>query len=377
VIPFTAQLFSRHYPAPRVGLLTRRIAALAALAMLACAAGCDSGSAPPDAASHPQKLSEYGLFVGNGSTQEPAEGVIPYDLNTPLFSDYTDKFRFVKLPPGTSAKYSAGDAFDFPVGTIIAKTFAYPHDARDPSLGRRLLETRILKHEPEGWVGVPYIWNAEQTDATLEVAGDLVDASWIDEHGDQRSNNYIIPNANQCKGCHTQGNAFLPLGPKARHLNKDFAYAEGTENQLTHWQRVGALEGAPDPSAAPRLAVWNDPSTGTLDQRARAWLEINCAHCHNPAGPARNAGLDLLADQTTPTRFGIFKTTVAAGRGAGGRDFDIVPGKPDESVVMFRLNSTDAGIMMPELGKRLIHTEGVELVRQWIAAMPEVERPSR
>ena len=123
--------------------------------------------------------------------------------------------------------------------------------------------------------------------------------------------------------------------------------------------------------------MWNDPHSGTLDQRARAWLEINCAHCHNPIGPARNSGLDLRVAQIEPRKFGIYKTAVAAGRGSGGFDFDIVPGHPDDSIIMFRLKSTDAGIMMPELGKRMIHTEGVELVREWIAAMPEEERPTR
>jgi uncharacterized repeat protein (TIGR03806 family) len=341
---------------------------------LACLAGCTAESTVQVEQEPPEKLSEYGLFVGNGSTQEPVEGVIPYDLNTPLFSDYTDKFRFVKLPAGKSARYRADEAFDFPVGTIIAKTFAYPVDARDASAGRRLLETRILKHEADGWVGLPYIWNAEQTEATLDVAGDIVDVSWTDAAGRQRTNNYIIPNANQCKGCHKLGDDLLPIGPKARHLNRDFAYAGGTENQLAHWTRVKALSGAPSPDAAPRLAVWNEPATGTLDQRARAWLEVNCAHCHNPDGPARNSGLDLMASQTSPTQFGIFKTPVAAGRGTGGHDFDIVPGQPDKSILMFR--SIDAGIMMPELGKRLIHDEGVELVRQWIAAMPPRETPT-
>jgi hypothetical protein len=124
------------------------------------------------------------------------------------------------------------------------------------------------------------------------------------------------------------------------------------------------------------MAVWNDPSTGSLDERARAWLEMNCAHCHNPQGPARTSGLDLMASQRNPTACGIFKTPVAAGRGSGGRDFDVVPGEPDKSITMFRLLSSDAGIMMPELGKRLIHTEGVELVRQWIAAMPPQAQPA-
>ncbi len=125
-----------------------------------------------------------------------------------------------------------------------------------------------------------------------------------------------------------------------------------------------------------RVAVWDDPHSGSLDERARAWLEINCAHCHNPIGPARNAGLDLTVAQHEPRKFGVYKTAVAAGRGSGGFDFDIVPGHPEKSIFMFRLTSTDAGIMMPELGKRMIHTEGVDLVRQWIAAMPEEERPT-
>src|SRR5262249_2236375 len=127
----------------------------------------------------------------------------------------------------------------------------------------------------------------------------------------------------------------------------------GAENQLVHWARAGILSGSPSPQEAPRLAVWNDSASGTLDQRARAWLEVNCAHCHNPAGPARNAGLDLTAGQETAAKFGIYKTTVAAGRGNGGFEFDIVPAHPERSIVMFRLNSIDAGIMMPELGKRM------------------------
>jgi uncharacterized repeat protein (TIGR03806 family) len=369
-----------HAGAWRVGTLGGSIiprGALAALALALVASGCARQGAGDATALHPEKLSEYALFVGNGRTQEPRPGVVPYDLNTPLFSDYADKFRFVKLPPGTSAQYRPDEAFEFPVGTVISKTFAYPVDARDPGKGRRLLETRILKRGADGWIGLPYVWNDEQTEAFLDVAGGFVDVSWIDERGEERTNNYIIPNANQCKGCHGQAGEFQPLGPKARHLNKDFVYAHGAENQLAFWTRAGALSGAPQPADAPRLAVWSDPQSGTLDQRARAWLEINCAHCHNPAGPARNAGLDLTAAQDVPSKYGIFKTTVAAGRGTGGLDFDIVPGKPEQSIVMFRLTSTDAGIMMPELGKRLIHDEGVALVREWIAAMPPQERPTR
>jgi uncharacterized repeat protein (TIGR03806 family) len=321
-----------------------------------------------------QKLSQYGLFTGDPAAQQPAPGVIPYDLNSALFSDYAEKFRFIKLPAGSNATYEPDGVFEFPVGTIIAKTFAYPHDARDPSKGRRLIETRILKHDPDGWVGLPYVWNEAQSEATLDVAGDTVNVSWVHADGEPRSNNYIIPNSNQCKGCHKAGETMLPIGPKARHLNRDFDYDSGKDNQLAHWTRLGVLSGAPDPNEAPRLPVWEDPKSGTLDARARAWLEINCAHCHNPEGPARNSGLDLLAAQRNPTSFGVNKPPVAAGIGSGGLAYDIVPGQPDQSILAYRIASTHPGVMMPELGKRLVHKEGVALVREWIATMPTAAR---
>jgi uncharacterized repeat protein (TIGR03806 family) len=357
-----------------VRILREAVLSFCGLLFTVALAGC--GSESPEAVqataqTHPERLSQYGLFVGTGATQEPVEGVIPYDLNSALFSDYALKYRFLKLPPGMHATYSDRDVFEFPVGTVIAKTFAYPRDARDPSQGSRMIETRILERKLEGWIGLPYIWNAEQTEATLELAGGMQDVQWIHGDGKPRTNNYIIPNANQCKGCHKAGETVTPIGPKARHLNREIAYASGVENQLDHWSRLGALSGAPPAAQAPKLAVWDDPKSGTLEARARAWLEINCAHCHNPDGPARSSGLNLLASQQNPTAFGIYKPPVAAGRGSGGREFDIVPGQPDKSILVFRIDSTDAGIMMPELGKRLVHKEGLALVREWIAGMTD------
>src|SRR5262249_30816737 len=97
--------------------------ALFTAALAVCAVGGGSGSSDIP---QPQKLSEYGLFTGDGSKQQPVAGVVPYDLNTPLFSDYTEKLRFVRLPMGQSAQYHPDNVFEFPVGTVIAKTFAYP-----------------------------------------------------------------------------------------------------------------------------------------------------------------------------------------------------------------------------------------------------------
>jgi uncharacterized repeat protein (TIGR03806 family) len=320
----------------------------------------------------PRRLSEYGLFEGDGSTQEPTPGVVPYDLNNELFSDYTTKHRFIKVPEGERIRYNGEGVFGFPLGSIIVKTFAMPRDMRDSSKGERLLETRILTHEPSGWYGLAYVWNNEQTEATLSLGGGSADVHWSHRDGAERQNNYIIPNANQCKSCHVTDvdtRTFTPIGPTARNLNKDFAYADGTRNQLAHWARSGILEGAPQADSAPRSARADDPTTGSLDERARAWLDINCAHCHSATGPANTSGLDLTITQTDPTKLGIEKSPVAAGRGSGGRKFGIVPGEPDLSILLYRLESNEPGVMMPVLPRRLVHEEGVALIREWIAAM--------
>ena len=192
---------------------------------------------------------------------------------------------------------------------------------------------------------------------------------WVHPSGTRYTIDYVIPNTNQCKGCHDRSKIVTPIGPKARNLNKDFNYPEGRFNQLAYWTKIGYLKGAPPPDRAPKLAVWDDPSSGTLDARARAYLEINCAHCHNPRGPANTTGLYLLAAQTDPMRLGLCKVPVSAGQGSGDLLFDVVQGKPEESILVHRMESTTPKIMMPELGRTMVHQEGVALIREWIASI--------
>jgi uncharacterized repeat protein (TIGR03806 family) len=333
---------------------------------------------PPDQASDaavrvyrslPKKLSEYRLFKGNGRTQEPAEGVVSYDLNTPLFSDYTTKYRFIRVPEGKQIKFREDGVFDFPVGTIIAKTFSYPHDMTNPAKGERLLETRIELLRDEGWYGFTYVWNDEQTEATLALGGGEADVSWTHTDGTTRSNDYQIPNANQCLSCHSQGKDFVPIGPTAANLNRSFAFAHGEENQLAHMSRLALLHGAPAHEAIEPLPRFDDATTGSVPERARAWLHVNCAHCHSPEGSARTSGLDLRLTQDESAKLGVWKAPIAAGHGSGGRTFDIVPGKPDESILMFRLESTEPSVTMPNVAKRLVPVEAVQLVREWIEQM--------
>lgn len=313
-------------------------------------------------------LSEYGFFEGTLKELNPAAGVTPYQLNSALFSDYAFKARFVKLPAGTKAVYNADDVLDFPVGTVLIKNFYYPSDFRKPKESIRILETRLLLHEANGWKALPYIWNDEQTEAYLDVAGKNIPVSWTHYNGELKSISYSVPNMNQCKGCHLRGDKVMPIGPSARQLNGKHTYATGDENQLIFWQSHDMIEGLPDLSSIKTLASYEDENASTA-LRARAWLEINCAHCHRKDGPAKNSGLYLLANENDPRVLGLGKAPVAAGKGSGGRLYSIVPGKPDESILQFRIESTHPGIMMPELGRQLTHTEGVELVRKWIAEM--------
>jgi uncharacterized repeat protein (TIGR03806 family) len=311
-------------------------------------------------------LSAYGFFTGPLQNLEPAAGVVHYELNSALFTDYALKKRFVKIPDGKKAQYHPTEVFDFPEGTVLIKNFFYPADFRKPAENIRILETRLLILERGVWKALNYIWNDEQTEAHLDVAGKTVPLSWTHNDGVVRNVNYSIPNNNQCKGCHMRGNQVAPIGPTARQLNGRLP--ERPQTQLVQWQNSGLLEGLPAEQHIPRLVSYED-GREPVAARARAWLEINCAHCHHPDGPAKGSGLHLLANVPEGPLLGIGKAPVAAGKGSGGRLFGIVPGKPEASILQHRIESTHPGVMMPELGRTLVHEEGVALVRQWILEM--------
>jgi uncharacterized repeat protein (TIGR03806 family) len=313
-------------------------------------------------------LSAYGFFEGELRRLTPAEGVVPYSLNAALFSDYAFKQRFIKIPAGKKASYNPDEVFEFPEGTVLIKNFYYPADFRNPTENIRILETRLLMLESGTWKTLPYIWNDEQTEAFLNVAGKNIDVSWTHVDGSVRRVNYSVPNMNQCKNCHLQGDQVIPIGPSARQLNGDYPYESGSQNQLAYWRTLNMIENLPAHDQLPALARYDD-SNELVANRARAWLEINCAHCHRANGPAKNSGLHLLASVTDLAKLGVGKAPVAAGKGSGGLTYGIVPGKPDESILQFRIESTHPGIMMPELGRTVVDEEGVKLVRQWIAQL--------
>jgi uncharacterized repeat protein (TIGR03806 family) len=284
----------------------------------------------------PPKLSDFGFFA-NG---RPAARVQPYTLNTPLFSDYAEKERFIYVPASKTIAYRGPALLEFPVGSALIKTFGYP--------GRKL-ETRVLMRRASGWVALPYVWNGD--DAELRRGGTRIP---VEVHGQTIS--YAVPNQNQCKECHQLGGAIEPIGPKARNLSQAL---------LTDLVKAGLLDRAP---AATKLPQWDDPKAPVAD-RARAYLDVNCGHCHNRAGSASNSGLYLTWEEGDPVARGIGKTPVAAGRGSGGLEVAIAPRRPDLSILLYRMKSTEPGVAMPELGRSMVHKEGVALVRAYIAGM--------
>ena len=314
-------------------------------------------------ASPKKLLSDYNFFK-EIETQIPNENVIPYHLASPLFSDYTYKFRFVSMPNGEFAQYNYNEVFNFPVGTKIIKTFAYPIDDRDLSLGFQLLETRLLIKDQNGWYPLSYIWKENQDDAELKYIGKTINAKWIDKNGVEQVNRYRVPNINQCGSCHNLNKVIMPIGPKGRNLDVDFFYQHGMENQIDYWDKINILENIPSDRKNP-TAIWSLESE-TIENRARAYLDINCAHCHREGGSAGNSGFYLSHEETNNTSLGIMKKPVAAGRGSGGLKYVIKPGISEESILLYRMASTDPGVMMPELSRNMEHKEAIPLIKEWI-----------
>jgi uncharacterized repeat protein (TIGR03806 family) len=316
--------------------------------------------------SYPRKLSAWHLFTATKDGLKPNDRVVPYDLNTPLFSDYASKYRFVWMPASTSARYTDDSVFEFPVGTVFVKTFAFPIDGQP---GReRLIETRLLVRSNSRWVALPYIWNDRQSEAYLQLVPDPVPVKFTDPSGQRHDFVYQIPNVNECGQCHDHNNQLQPIGPKARNLNKDFSYPDGAANQLVRWTQLGYLRDAPAPNLAPRAAVWNNSASGWLEDRALAYLDNNCAHCHQPGASAGYTGVDFRLGHFDPLHAGFCKHPNSAGN-MDGRQYDIVPGDPENSILVYRLASTAPKVMMPQIGRAIVHAEGVALIQSWISSL--------
>lgn len=341
-------------------------------------------------------LASYRLFGdAHDPRSAPNSGGFPYELTTPLFSDYATKYRVLFLPPGAKAQYrdernAPGDddarraaTLDLPVGAIIAKTFAFKANLSDPNSAQTIVETRLLMHRASGWIGLPYVWNSDMSEALLAKSGAERTVTFTHPTRGSITTTYVVPNADQCVTCHGRDtdnddnkDGAAPIGLKARLLNRSNSYGGAQKNQLAELQARGLLSGWDQNLATtPRLQTWDNTGDGTLEQRARAYLESNCMHCHRPGGHANLSGLYLDSFRAIDASYGICKRPTAAGQGSGGYTYDIVPRDHASSILSYRMNSVEASAKMPELAKSVVHTEGVQLINDWIDSLPASQYP--
>lgn len=325
------------------------------------------GVTPPP---FPGLLSETGLF-SNLADLTPVAGLIPYDVNAPLWSDDAEKRRWIALPTGGQIVFHGQDAWTFPVGTVLVKHFELRLDVTDPGSTRRL-ETRVLVHETQGWAGYTYRWNAAQTDALLlpDAAEDTFTIADPSAPGGMREQTWRYPSRTDCMQCHTAPHGRV-LGVRAGQLNRPFEYATPggpvSDNQLRAWNHVGLF--TTGIGTADAYEAWPDPQggAGTVATRARAYLAANCAQCHRANGTAPG-NLDL--------RWQVPDGAMnAIGIDPGMGDFGLPaprivdPGDHANSVLWLRMETLD-GRRMPRLGSGRVHGAGLDLLRAWIDGLP-------
>lgn len=288
-------------------------------------------------------MSEMNLFVGNLEDLNITPYGFEYNLNTSLFSDYAHKQRFIVLPEGEALTYDGEGLPLFPDNSLIAKTFFYNNNETDLSQGKNIIETRILIKIDGAWETGDYRWNDTQTDAVLDLDGGIVPVTWIDAEGESNSIDYEIPSDTDCLTCHATFGAKTPIGPKLRSLNFNI---EGT-NQLQKLIDNNLLEGLTDPSTVSVLPNWEDDSL-TREERARAYFDINCAHCHTAGGFCEEQSTLRLSFDT-----GFGETNIFERRNS----------------ILARIQSTIPEYGMPYIGTTILHDEGVEFLISYLESL--------
>lgn len=313
-----------------------------------------------DGDAFPQRLSDTGLFTDT-ARMTPAPGLIEYEVNAPLWSDGARKRRWLALPGTSRIGFAPLDAWTWPLATAVIKHFELTlADGRE-----RRMETRVLLNQSDGWRGYTYKWNDAGTDASLLQDGESTTVTVADSAapGGSREQTYEFPSRGACLECHN--GAGRVLGLRTAQANREFDYGAVTDNQLRSFDHIGLFSSGIGPASGhPRLA---DPAdvAASLSARARAYLDGNCAQCHQPGGFA-NTNMDLRASTPmaqTATR------DVAPQKGDLGLTAArvIAPGARESSVLWERMRRLD-GTRMPPLATRVVDRDAVQLIGDWIDA---------
>lgn len=259
---------------------------------LACTKDKDSNTIPiPNTVSFEPILSAYQIFDGDMKLLQPSSAYHEVELSSHLFVNYAKKQRLIKVPDGTKLKKLDQGLPEFPEGTIIVKTFYYYHDETNPSLGKQIIETRLLIKQEEQWNVATYIWNTEQTEAYLKNNGQSKTISWVNKQGVSKTITYEVPSQEDCATCHQFAGEVAPIGPQLSNMNIEVTRNGMTINQLEYFQSIGIMDQF-DHTSIPVMPDYFD-ETFTLEERGRAYFELNCAHCHNPEGFCSQKSLDF------------------------------------------------------------------------------------
>jgi uncharacterized repeat protein (TIGR03806 family) len=323
-----------------------------------------------DAQALPQLLSQTGAFK-NPSEVAPIDSLIPYDINVPFYSDGATKWRWVSLPSqvaltNTRVHFAATGEWQFPAGTVFVKHFEMVIDETHPDVRRRL-ETRLLVRTADGSVyGATYKWRADNSDAEL-LTSNLTETLSIRTATGVRTQAWYYPSRQDCKTCHTS-TAGGVLGLKTRQMNRDLKFPGGTiDNQIRAWNHIGLFEPElqeKDLAGYAKLAPADD-LTRTLDERARSYLDANCAYCHRPGGTV--AYFDARYD-TPHDRQNLVNGTVLIDEGLDKARV-IAPNDIWRSVALLRASNLE-GLKMPPLAHMTLDQQGLGLLRTWIQSLP-------
>ncbi len=341
-----------------------RAAGSAGLDQLPVATGCFSELLALRDARPPVLLADTGC-VRADDPRVPIDGFVPYDINLPFWTDGAIKQRYLALPPGKQIVVLANGDWDLPVGTVVQKTFM---------LGTRMVETRFLvrRAEQPNWLAFTYEWNEQQTAAILAEKNRALKV------GEQT---WQVP-AEVCETCHT-ADANFSLGIETAQMNRDFTYeATGRRaNQVTTLAELGVLAGLPDrtPDALPRFP---DPNAADvpLEERARAYLHVNCSHCHRPSNHCPLTDLRYQTSFEMTRLCNQTEFTMKLGRDLGVEGArPIVAGQPERSLVLLRMKSPPGPFRMPMWGSLVVHDQGVALLTEWVNSLnecPELPLPA-
>jgi uncharacterized repeat protein (TIGR03806 family) len=312
----------------------------------------------------PRLLSQTGAFKDT-TALVPNDSLIPYDVIVPFWSDGATKVRFISVPDG-KIKFAPTGEWVFPRGTIFVKTFELATNESNPNLKRRL-ETRLLVCDSAGGVyGVTYKWRADNRDADL-LESNLTETISIQTATGVRTKQWYYPSRADCLTCHT-ANAGLVLGVKTRQLNREFKFPSGvTDNELRAWNHIGLFDtnfSDADIKRFPKLARADDFSR-SLEDRARSYLDANCAQCHRPRGTV--AYFDARFD-TPLAQQGLIDGRVLIDERIDNPRI-IKPNDIWRSILFMRTDTTEA-FKMPPLARNEIDEAGMKLLRQWIESLP-------